>query len=253
MAKSRQYYIRKSHRFLGVFLGIQFILWTIGGIYFSWSNMDEIHGDTTKNKTPLFVADLKMISPSAAIDSIQRVHHIDSLVSIQLVDILGKPYYQIRCIQTHVETTNLSNKQHLINYLADAETGMIRSPLSKLEASNVAKKYFSGNQSIKKIEYVTETNPHHEYRENPLPAYAITFDNPEQTTVYVATELGTVQKFRNSKWRIFDFLWMMHTMNYEDRDKFGNLLLRSFSILGLITVFSGFLLFFVTQKRKSIR
>ena len=31
MAKSKQYYIRKSHRILGVLLGIQFMLWTIGG------------------------------------------------------------------------------------------------------------------------------------------------------------------------------------------------------------------------------
>lgn len=45
MSKSKQYYIRKAHRWLGVLLGIQFIFWTVGGIYFSWSNMDEIHGD----------------------------------------------------------------------------------------------------------------------------------------------------------------------------------------------------------------
>ena len=253
MAKSKQYYIRKSHRFLGVFLGIQFLLWTIGGMYFSWSNMDEIHGDTTKKKTPSFVSTIKMVSPSDVVNSIRTFHPVDSLVSIQLIEILGKPFYQIRCIQTHQDTIKHSSMQHLMNHLADAETGILRLPLSQEEATEVAKNHFTGEPSIKSVEYITETNPHHEYRENPLPAYAITFNNPEQTTVYVATELGTVQKFRNNKWRVFDFLWMMHTMNYQDRDKFGNLLLRSFSILGLITVFSGFLLFFVTQKRKSIR
>jgi hypothetical protein len=64
----------------------------------------------------------------------------------------------------------------------------------------------------------------------------------------VATELGTVQKFRNNKWRVFDFLWMMHTMDYEGRDNFGNILLKIFSIFGLITVLSGFLLFFISAK-----
>lgn len=64
----------------------------------------------------------------------------------------------------------------------------------------------------------------------------------------MASELGTVQKFRNSKWRIVDFLWMMHTMIYKSRDHIGNWLLRAFSIFGLVTVVSGFALFFVSAK-----
>jgi uncharacterized iron-regulated membrane protein len=65
----------------------------------------------------------------------------------------------------------------------------------------------------------------------------------------VASELGTVQKFRNDKWRVFDFLWMLHTMDYNGRDNFGNILLRAFSIFGLVTVLSGFLLYFTSSKR----
>jgi hypothetical protein len=64
----------------------------------------------------------------------------------------------------------------------------------------------------------------------------------------VSAELGTVQKFRNQKWRVFDFLWMLHTMDYESRDNFGNVLLRTFSIFGLVTVLSGFLLYFTSAR-----
>lgn len=48
MVKSKHYYIRKTHRWLGVIFGIRFLLWTIGGLYFSWSNMDDVHGDFQK-------------------------------------------------------------------------------------------------------------------------------------------------------------------------------------------------------------
>jgi hypothetical protein len=137
-----------------------------------------------------------------------------------------------------------------MNHLADAVTGQLRGPLTKEEAVDVAKMRFNGEPKVKSVEYLTGTNGHHEYRESPLPAYAITFEHPSKTTVYVASELGTIQKFRNNKWRIFDFLWMMHTMDYEDRDNFGNNLLRFFSIFGLVTVLSGFALFFVSTKRK---
>lgn len=88
---------------------------------------------------------------------------------------------------------------------------------------------------------------HHEYRENPLPAYAVHFANPNRTTVYVAAELGSVQKFRNRQWRVFDLLWMLHTMDYSTRDNFGNVLLRGFSALGLITVLSGFRLYYLSS------
>ena len=111
---------------------------------------------------------------------------------------------------------------------------------------------FSDEAKVKSVEYLTTTNGHHEYRKEPLPAYAITFDHPSNTTVYVSTQLGTVQKFRNNKWRVFDVLWMLHTMDYQTRDHFGNWILRTFSVLGLVTVFSGFWLFWLSRKKKIV-
>jgi hypothetical protein len=128
-------------------------------------------------------------------------------------------------------------------------SGELRSVLSKSEAVEIARQNFADNAKIKQVEYLTTTNGHHEYRESPLPAYAITFNHPSNTTVYVSSELGTVQKFRNNQWRIFDFLWMMHTMDYQTRDNLSNWLLRAFSIFGLLTISTGFILFFVSQRK----
>jgi hypothetical protein len=52
---------------------------------------------------------------------------------------------------------------------------------------------------------------------------------------------------RYRDWRWFDFLWMTHTMDYEGRDDFNNLILRIFSLMGLITVLSGFLLWYISS------
>ncbi|PHX74500.1 MAG: hypothetical protein CK547_03000 [Chitinophagaceae bacterium] len=248
MAKSNHYYIRKSHRYLGVLLGIQFLCWTIGGLYFSWTNIHEIHGDNQRRQPPLLSASIQLVSPTDVLDSIKKTHKLDSLVSIQLIDILGRPFYQIRCIEVMGSTAQPSSKSMLMNHLADASTGVLRPPLNKLESINVAKRYFNGLPQVKNVEFITNTHGHHEYRDNPLPAYAITFQDPASTTVYVASELGTVQKFRNNGWRVFDFLWMLHTMDYKGRDYLANILLRTFSIVGLITIISGFALFFVSSK-----
>ena len=40
---------------------------------------------------------------------------------------------------------------------------------------------------------------------------------------------------------------MIHTMDYKSRDNFNTLVLRAFSLLGLITVFSGFLLWYTSS------
>ena len=248
MAKSKHYYIRKTHRWLGVLLGIQFMMWTIGGLYFSWSNIDEVHGDFQKKNAPLLSSNISLVSPTIVLDSIKKVHQVDSIVSIQLIEVLGKPFYQVSCISGIPYEANHQHDVQAMNHLANAETGELRGPLTKEEAIDVAKMRFNGKPKVKAVEYITNTSGHHEYRENPLPAYAITFEHPSRTTVYVASELGTVQKFRNNKWRLFDFLWMMHTMDYEGRDNFGNILLRIFSIFGLVTVMSWFSLFFVSAK-----
>lgn len=250
MIKSKQFYIRKTHRWLGLLLGVQFLMWTISGLFFSWSNIDEVHGDFQKNNAPLLSINTALVSPTIALDTIKKNSKIDSIISIQLIEILGNPIYQVSFLSAAHNQANEKHTMQVIYQLVNAKTGKLRGPLSEEEATKMAILRFTGEPKVKSIEYLTETNKHHEYRENHLPAYAITFDHPTNTTVYVASELGTVQKFRNNKWRIFDFLWMMHTMDYEGRDNFGNTLLRIFSVFGLITALSGFVLFFISAKWK---
>ena len=240
MTANWNYRIRRTHRFMGVILGVQFLFWTLGGLYFSWSNMDDVHGDPMKKPTPQYRTDMDFIPPKIPLAQLKIKQNIDSVLSVNLIDVLGKPTYRIEY---------LHGEHHKMFQLADAITGNLRDPLSKNEAMDLAKQQFNGVPNIKSVEYLTEVNGHHEYRENPLPAYAITFDYQPVTTVYVSTELATVMKYRNTKWRIFDFLWMLHTMDYQSRDNLGNWLLRAFSIFGLFTIASGFTLFFISSKR----
>lgn len=239
MAKSNHYYIRKTHRYLGVILGIQFLMWTISGLYFSWTNIDEIHGDFQHKHPPRLTGNLSLTSPDIIIQQVKP----DSLHALSIVQILQKPYYSLQYFE----------KGSLKKVLADASTGALRPPITKDEAVSIAAESFSGNPEVKTVEYLKATDPHHEYREKPLPAWAITFSHPTNTTVYVSSEIGKVESFRNNKWRVFDFLWMGHTMDYQGRDNINNWLLRVFSLFGLFTVLSGFILFFISRKKKRLK
>jgi uncharacterized iron-regulated membrane protein len=80
-----------------------------------------------------------------------------------------------------------------------------------------------------------------------LPGSLLLTSPRTNSTVYVSAELGTFQAIRHNQWRVFDFLWMLHTMDYQGRDNFGNILLKAFSVFGLFTVLSGFALYFVSS------
>lgn len=216
--------IRKAHRYLGIFLGIQFIMWTVSGLYFSWTDIDEIHGDHFRN----------MDYEPAAFDGLIGFSEVDlpvKISSLSLKEIAGKPYYWI-------------NNE----FLVDARTGDPKEGISEEEALAVAERQMSSELKVNGVEVINETDKHHEYREKKLPAYVISYDSPENIKAYVSVADGSFQTVRHRNWRWFDFLWMTHTMDYETRDDFNNKLIRAFSLLGLITVMSGFLLWFISSK-----
>lgn len=215
--------IRKLHRYLGLFIGIQFLIWTVSGLYFSWTDLDEIHGDHFLNEVFQPVTFSNLLSP-------EELDLNGSINSLELKDIAGEPHYWV-------------NQQ----YLYSAHTGKLRNIISKEEAAGIAEKRMHPDLEMEEIFLIKETDKHHEYRGQLLPAYAVSYKNNGNLKAYISARDGSFKSVRYRDWRWFDFLWMTHTMDYEGRDDFNNLLLRSFSLMGLITVLSGFLLWFVSS------
>lgn len=215
--------IRKTHRYLGLFLGIQFLFWTISGMYFSWTNIDNIHGDQFRNLDYVPKAFDHLISPS-------QINNSEGIRSIEIRDINNEPYYLI-------------NKKQLYS----AKTGEAKMDVSEEEALSVAKNYMKEGLKVANIQKITEVDDYHEYREKLLPAYVISYDTDEALKAYVSVKDAKFQTVRHRAWRWFDFLWMTHTMDYDTRDNFNTIVLRTFSLLGLITVLSGFLLWYTSS------
>jgi len=215
--------IRKAHRYLGIFLGIQFLIWTISGMYFSWTDIDGIHGDHFKKATPEQTAFFDLLG-TAQLDIEQPVR------SMELLEIAGNPYYWIN-------GTTLYN----------ARTGNKKNEITQREAKQVSDRYMLPELKMSSIKRIDEVDDHHEYRGQPLPAFEISYETPQNLKAYVAIDNGAFQTVRHRNWRWFDFLWMMHTMDYDTRDNFNTIVLRAFSLLGLITVLSGFLLWFISS------
>jgi hypothetical protein len=234
-----KHYIRKAHRYLGLFIGIQFLLWTIGGLYFSWTSIEEVRGEHLRKKSETIKIEAPLISPQIVIDKIEQTEGVSRIAKIQLIEILEKPFYEIK-FQT-------ADKPRLV--IANAVSGEIQPPVTKEEAEKIASAALINPLKIKETLYLNKENigGHHEFRSGALPAWAVRFDSPDDLAVYITAENGQVGSFRTNEWRAFDFLWMLHTMDYNARDDINNYLLRAFSVLGIITILSGFILFFVSS------
>jgi uncharacterized iron-regulated membrane protein len=237
--KGRNFYIRKVHRYLGVFIGIQFLLWTLGGLYFSWTVLDEIHGDHLRHEAAMPDPSLFILPPQEAIAS-KAMGEAADLAKFRMVAVMGEPYYSI--------TYGKGPKARAV--LVHAMYGGVRDPINEHEAKQIASGMMHQPSDVGAVEFVTQEliSGHHEYRGKPLPAWAITLKHPENATVYVGANDGQVHAVRTNSWRVFDFLWMLHTMDFSGRDNINNYVLRAFSILGILTVMSGFLLYFVSSK-----
>ena len=139
-----------------------------------------------------------------------------------------------------------SNKDGNIVYRTYPE-GNLLGKLSVEEAKLIA----SIKTSLEPVSAIllTESSPGSEYRGRSLPIYQITTSSKDDINIYLDPLSGDVLAIRSNSWRMWDFLWSLHIMDYDQRDNINNFLLRLFSILALVSSISGILLFFFSKKK----
>ena len=182
---------------------------------------------------------------------IAAARQVKGLTGVRLAELLGEPVYELT-YKTADGTTE--------TVIADARTGKLLEKIGEKKAIEIANAGLDGPRGIADIRLLTakDVGGHHEYREKPLPAWAITYEEPSGLVAYVSQDTGRIESVRSNSWRVFDFFWLFHTLDFYGRDDINNYVLRAFSLLGLVTIFSGYVLFAITspwfaRKRKTRR
>jgi hypothetical protein len=219
------------HRWLGAVIGLQLFLWSLGGFIFATHDIAWVRGDEGRNLDAEGALPLAQVAVTPA----QAASGLEAVETVVLRPMLGRPVYEVR----HAGGIAL----------IDAEDGSLRSPIDEATAVAIARADRLGQPSVRAVRRLTE-DPPTEYRGQPLPAWRVDLDDGEGTSIYVAAASGRITARRNDAWRRFDFFWMLHTMDYRGRDDFNHLLLIVFAALGLVTVGSGWLLWFGRLHRR---
>jgi uncharacterized iron-regulated membrane protein len=220
---------RKIHKWFALVIGAQLFLWALSGFYMVVVNIDIIHGDML----------VKNLQSSIRHDdgryvSLQRLAtlHPDAR-SITLKSMMERPVYLVAGAST---------------VLLDAVDGRQLSPLDKQAAMQIARFHYAGDGEIRNVELL-EKNPPTELQTRPLPLWRVDFDDVWNSSFYIDPNSGEFKTRRHTLWRVFDFLWMLHIMDYDQREDINNSLMRIVSVLGVVLGLTGAWLLFYSFRR----
>ena len=205
-----------------LFVGLQFVIWSITGAYMVVLNIDYIHGDSLVNQQ------------SNSLKSTDINYELHQLYSdypnaevIELTLLLDRAVYQFS-----------QNKQH---YLLSADTGELLSSISEDYAAEIAKGlYEKPEASISHISLISE-NPPFELSVRHLSVWRVDFDDFASPSFYISSHTGKLVTKRHTFWRVFDWMFSFHVMDYVEEDP-SNKLLLLFSVLSLVATIFGVLL-----------
>lgn len=221
---------RKLHKWLALAVGIQAFLWMASGLYMTAISIDVIHGDhlAHMDKAPL------SLPPRLADPDILTAQY-PGLTRVRLRQAISGPVYEV---QHPGGSATL-----------DAVTGAPLAPLARERIDTLARSAYQGDGTLTSLQLLAVTPP--ELRGRPAPLWRADFDDLAGTSLYFSSMTGDLLGKRHDLWRAFDFLWMLHIMDYESREDVNNLLLRVVSVLGVLFAVSGaWLLVFTLRVRR---
>ena len=221
ISKKSRLQLRKFHKYAGIILGLQLLFWIVSGIYFSWVPLETVRGRDLASEKERLPLDLP---------------HIKSLQEI--TELQSYPVFEIRLINTYNSRPVYKIKSDRGYLYFDAISGDQRMLLTKEEISQIARNDYRHHIKVAEINLFEEKAPQ-EYKGD-LPVYRVSFDDLRATNLYLHPISGEILARRNHYWRIFDFLWMLHILDFGDREDFNNFALRAISLLSLSIVLSGY-------------
>ena len=128
-------------------------------------------------------------------------------------------------------------------YLIDPRSAAVISPLGQDAAKEIARFHFSGDAAISRTALITSSPPT-EIQTRRLPLWRVDFDDRYSSSFYIDPYSGKLATRRHKYWRIFDFMWMLHIMDYDQRSDAHNLLLKVAEFSGLTFAMTGLWLLF---------
>jgi uncharacterized iron-regulated membrane protein len=219
---------RKSHKWLGLFIGLQLVIWSLSGLYMTVVHIDTIHGDHLIRPTQQAQVDAHELADPLGVAAAHEGE------TVRLAWLREQPIYVVR-----------SDAGELA---VDARTRRAVAPPAEQEIRAIASATYTGSEPIASAQLISDIPG--EIRGRKPPLWRVEFDQWNKPTLYFSPVTGELVSRRHELWRIFDFVWMLHIMDYDERENVNNTLLRIFTWGAVLMALSGIWLLFYSFHRK---
>ncbi|MDO9433725.1 MAG: PepSY domain-containing protein [Phenylobacterium sp.] len=220
--------IRTLHKWFGLILGLQFILWSISGAMMALLDHHKVSGEPSVREP------VPAIAPAESLTLARVAQAVGGPVHGLKLKPLGEGYVYEAATPAGVK-------------LIDAVSGQIVA-IDAAKASALAVAAFSGSEKVASIRKVETGDV--ETRSLPLPLWRVEFADKEQTTLLLSTTTGQVLERRNNTWRLWDIFWMIHIMDYTKRESFNHPLIITVGSGVTWLALSGVILLFRSFRRQ---
>ena len=220
----------RVHRWMGLLVGVQVLLWIAGGVVMSVLPIEEVRSEhKLAEHAPLAYDPSELIS----LEDAARGAGIATVTAGRLDQVAGRPVWVLEASEGS-ETS------------VDAASGQVLSPFGADHAARVALHDLAIEASIVAVERLEK--PVGEYA-GPLPAWRVRFDDGDATTLYVAAGSGQVRARRSTTWRFYDLFWRLHVMDYDDGADFNHPLLITAALSALLFALAGIALLYTRMRQ----
>lgn len=220
-------WLRKIHKWVGLVIGLQFLIWAISGTAMALLPMDEVAGGEMADH-----GDAPLPAAGIAWPRIQAAMAGQAISSMKMRRLPGG---------SAIEAATADGVK-----LFDAATG---NPIviDRSRATAIAVAANPNNAPVISAQPLDElTLP---VREHKLPIWQVDFRDEKNSSYYVSGTTGELLERRNDSWRWWDFFWMLHNMDYAKRTSFNHPLIIMVGFAMTWLAVTGFWLLFRTMWR----
>lgn len=224
----------RLHRWLALVIGVQLLLWFSSGLVMSLLPIERVRGEHLVDREAAMAlpADRPYASPQAIIAA-----NGGSVRALRHRMLLGRPV---------VEAETGAG----VSRLYDGATGAPLPPIDARQAQAIALGAYRGSPVPEAtVERVMAAST--EYK-GQVPAWRVMLADADNTRVYM-TDTGTIAAVRTGTWRLYDFFWGLHIMDWSEHENFNTPWLKAFAFGGLALAIAGTILLYLRWPRRKRR
>ena len=225
--KIKSIWLRRIHKWVGLVIGLQFLLWAISGTAMALLDMDEVAGGP--------VAEMParpLPTGSTSWPRVQQELSGQSITGLRLRSLPQGTVYQV------------STAQDVRLFSATDGNPVV---IDRANATAVARAAHRERAAVKAVAPLSKLT--FAVRDHKLPIWQVDFDDARKSSYYVSGSTGELLQRRNETWRWWDFFWMLHIMDYSERTSFNHPLIITVGFAMVWLAVTGFWLLFRTMWR----